>query len=321
MSYVLTMQADIGKYTFRSLSEVRISRSRSELAATASITLPSEYDSQYLCNVIKGGDRVSIRLGYDGHGIREEFTGYVVDVSQRRPVVIECEDEMYQLKRQHPKAKSWKKVKLVEVIRYLVPGAQLDEVPDVTLSPFSIKGGGSTFDAIEELCDKYGLQAFYQGGQFHVMVPYTDMKLDTARYDLEQNVIRPDLTYRREGDVRLKINAVSILPSNKKLRIDVGDSDAASVTTLHFYNVTTEAELRRLAQDKLRTMKYDGFSGSITTFGIPYAEPGMTAEIRDRRFSGNRYGRYMIDAVTTTAGRGGFRREVKIGRALSNGQK
>lgn len=321
MSLVLTMQADIGKYTFRSLSEVRISRSRSELAATASITLPSEYDSQYLCNVLQGGDRVSIRLGYEGYGIREEFTGYVVDVSQRRPVVIECEDEMYQLKRQHPKAKSWRKVKLAEVLRYLVPEAQLDEVPDVTLSPFAVKGGGSVFDAIEELCSKYGLEAFYQGGKLHVMVPYTDMKAGTARYDLEQNVIRPDLTFRREGDVRIKINAVSILPSNKKLRIDVGDSDAASVTTLHFYNVTTEAELRRLAQDKLKTMKYDGFSGSITTFGIPYAEPGMTAEIRDRRFSGNRYGRYMIDAVTTTAGRGGFRREVKIGRALSNEQK
>lgn len=43
MSLVLNMQADMGRYTFRSLAEVAISRSRKELAATARVTLPSEY--------------------------------------------------------------------------------------------------------------------------------------------------------------------------------------------------------------------------------------------------------------------------------------
>lgn len=316
MSYVVNMQADIGKYTFRSLAEVRIERSRKELAATAEITLPSEYRTRYLCNEIVGGDSVAIRLGYNGQ-LREEFTGYVADVAQRRPVVIHCEDEMYTLKRSHPAARSWQTVKLSEVVEYLLPDASIDGVPNVTLSQFTIKPGGSVFEALEDLTKKYGLQAFYQGGRLHVTIPYYDMDVDTVRYDLERNVIRPDLTFRREEDVRMEIRAVSILPNNRKLQVDVGDSDAASITTLHFYNVTTEAELRRLAEDRLRTMKYAGFSGSITTFGIPYAEPGMAAEIRDRRFSGNRFGRYMIDAVTTTCGRGGFRREVQIGRALN----
>lgn len=319
MSLVLSMQADVGKYVFRSLAEVRIERSRKELAATAKITLPSEYEGQYLCNVIHGGDRVAIRLGYNG-ALREEFSGYVLDVSQRRPVVIECEDEMYTLKRTTPQARSWSSVTLREVLTYLLPDVELYDIPSVTLTPFAIKPGGSAFDALDKLCSGYGLQAFWTGGKLHVSVPYYDMDMGTARYDLERNVIRPDLTYRREGDVRLHVKAVSILPSNKKIMVDVGDMDAASTTTLHYYNVRVEAELRRLAEDKLKALKYGGFSGSLTSFGVPYAAPGMTAEIRDRRFNGNRFGRYMIDAVTTTAGRGGFRRNVSIGRALNVAQ-
>lgn len=320
MSLVLNMQADISRYTFRSLAEATISRSRKELAATARITLPSEYESTYICNEIHGGDPVTIRLGYNGK-MREEFSGYVVDVAQKRPVVIECEDEMYQLRRVHPKARSWKSVKLAQVIAYLLPKAQVLNVPDVTLTPFAIKPGGSVFDVLDKICSAYGLQAYYRGKQLIVTVPYYAMPTGNVRYDLERNVIRPDLTFRREGDVRLRIRAVSILRDNKKLRVEVGDSDAAAVTTLHFYNIMTEAELLRMAQDKLKVMKYGGFSGTITTFGIPYAEPDMTAEIRDRRFNGNRYGRYMIDSVTTTAGRSGFRRKVEIGRALSDGTK
>ena len=315
MSFIPMKEATIGRYIFRTLSSVTIRRSRKEIAATAEITLPAEYDGKYLCNEIKGGDEVVIALGYDDRKT-EEFRGYVVDVAQRRPVVIQCEDETYRLKRMSPKARSWSSVKLKEIIAYVLPDAKTHDLPDVTLSPFQIKPGGSVFDVLEKLVKTYGLQAFFKDKTLHVTVPYYDMNDGTVRYDLERNVIRPDLTFRREGDVRIHVRAVSILRNNKKLTADVGDSDASAITTLHFYNVTTVAELKRLAEDRLKTMKYGGFSGTLLTFGVPYAEPGMAAEIRDRRFSGNRFGRYMIDAVTTTSGTGGFRREVEIGRAL-----
>lgn len=315
MSLVPIKEATIGRYIFRTLSSVTVRRSRKEIAATAQITLPAEYDGKYLCNEIKGGDEVVISLGYNDRK-REEFRGYVADVSQRRPVVIQCEDETYQLKRMSPQARSWSSVKLKDVINYVLPKAETHDLPDVTLTPFQIKPGGSVFDVLEKLVKTYGLQAFFEGKTLHITVPYYDMNSGTAYYDLERNVIRPDLTFRREGDVRIHVRAISILRNNKKLKADVGDSDASTITTLHFYNVTTVAELKRLAEDRLKTMKYGGFSGTMLTFGIPYAEPGMAAEIRDRRFSGNRFGRYMIDGVTTTSGIGGFRREVEIGRVL-----
>ena len=135
MSFVPIKEATIGRYIFRTLSSVTIRRSRKEIAATAEITLPAEYDGKYLCNEIKGGDEVVIALGYDDRKT-EEFRGYVVDVAQRRPVVIQCEDETYRLKRMSPKARSWSSVKLKEIIAYVLPDAK-------TLPPGLIWNGES----------------------------------------------------------------------------------------------------------------------------------------------------------------------------------
>ncbi|MBQ4278359.1 MAG: hypothetical protein IJC16_00200 [Rikenellaceae bacterium] len=319
MSFTLSCRIIIGQYEFRYVAETVIEQSRKQMGDRATIVLPSRYKSQFLCNLVKGGDPVIIGLGYDGR-IEKEFEGYVSDVSYRQPVQIQCEDGMYIFKRRTPKARSWSSVKLAEVLRYLVGEVELFEVPDITLSPFAIKPGGSVYAVLQQIRDKYGLEIFFRDGKLVVTVPtYADSR-ERVRYDLERNVIDPSLTFRRVDDVRIRVKAVSILPGNKRLTVDVGDMDAASTTTLHFYNVTVEAELRRLASDKLRNLKYDGFSGTLTTFGLPRARKGMIAEIRDARFDGSRSGAYQIDAVKQTFGRGGYRREVSLGRRVdSNG--
>ena len=317
MSLSLSCRAIIGAFEFDSLADVRIERDRRQLGATATVTIPSIYNEQFVVDNIKGGDAVIIGLGYNGD-IRKEFVGYVADLSYSRPVKIRCEDEFYRLKRTTPAARSWKSVELADVLRYLIPDAVLRDVPRVTLAPFAVKPGGNSYTALQKLCDSYGLQAWHDGTAFVVAVPMYSGAGQVVRYDMQSNVIDPQLEFRRAGDVRVKVSAVSISPDNKRIMVDVGDLDAASTTTLHFYNVSSESELRRLAEDKLSTMKYDGMSGSMKTFGLPYVEPGMTARIRDRRFGSVRIGSYMVDAVTTQWGRQGFSREVTIGRKLSD---
>lgn len=321
MSLVLSCRLIIGKYEFSSVADVRIDKSRKRLGNTATITLPARYKNEFLCNVLKGGDSVIIGLGYNGK-IEREFEGYVVDVAYKKPVEIRCEDEMYLLKRIQPKAKSWRSVKLIDIMKYLVSGVQLREVPDITLSSFAIKPGGSVYAVLQQLRDTYGLDIFYTGKTLTVTVAsYADGDGDgKVKYHLERNVINPALTYRRVDDVRLRVKAISILPNNKRLTVDVGDDEPASTTTMHFYNVSVEAELRKLATDKLSNMKYTGFSGSLTTFGVPYVEPGMVAMIKDTRFNDSRSGSYLIESVATSFGKSGFRREVTIGRRVSSEQ-
>lgn len=317
MSLLLSCRIIIGKYEFKNIANAHIEKSRKTLGDSASITLPSRYKQEFLCNVIKGGDKVTIGLGYNNQ-IVKEFEGYVSDVAYKAPVEIRCEDEMYTLKRLKPKAKSWKSVKLVDVIKYLVSEVKTNDVPDITLSNFVIKADGNVYSVLQKLRDTYRLDIYFKGKQLVVSIASYADSADKIKYHLERNVINPALTYRRIDDVRLRVKAISILPNNKRLTVDVGDGDTASTTTLHFYNVTVEAELRKLAADRLKNMKYDGFSGTLTTFGVPYAEPGMVAEIKDTRFDGSRSGSYNIDAVAVDFGKGGFRREVTIGRRATS---
>lgn len=316
MSLYLTCSIDIGPYRFDAVNGITITNSRKQIGNTATIKLPNRYSSEYLTNKIAGGDEVVIRIGYNGD-LREEFVGYVSDIASSAPVEIRCEDEMYKLKRVRPKAKSYETTTLKDVLRYLVPEVTLTDIPDVTLSPFYIYADKSVAAALQELRENFGLELNFKGKSLFVGVPLTEKdaaKSEVVIYDLDRNVIDPRLNFRRSEDVRLRVQAKSITADNKVITVEVGDDDASTTTTLHFYNITVKAELTRQAEEKLKVMKYSGFEGDITTFGVPYAEPGMIAKIIDKRYDNICEGKYFIDSVNTTFDMNGFRRNVKIGR-------
>lgn len=319
MSFVLDCYIEIGKYVFTSVNEVKIINSRKQLGNTATIKMLNKWSGEFLCNAIKGGDKVLIKLGYNGE-LREEFRGYVRDIGINSPVEIQCDDEFYSLKRIKPTSKTFQSTTLKDLLKYLVPTITLEDIPSVTLSNFQVYGDKSVAFALQQLRDSYGLEIYFRGDKLFAGVPLTasnSANSEEVIYDLEKNVIDPKLNYQRKEDVRIRIKAVSLTSDNKVLTEEVGDNDASTTTTLHFYDITVKAELKRQAEEKLKVMKFDGFRGSITTFGLPYAEPGMIAKIIDKRFDGAREGKYFIDAVSTTFGISGFRREVTIGRAVA----
>jgi len=315
MSLSLTCDVRIGNYRFDGVNEVVVTKTRKQIVNTATIKLHNRYGGEFLVNKIHGGDRVAIKLGYNGE-LRDEFTGYVRDITFSSPVVIECEDEMYKLKRVKPKAQSFPSTTLKSVLKYLVPNATLVDVPDITLAPFYVFADKSVAHALQELRENFGLEVNFNGNQLFVGVPLTqgDKVDNEVVYNLDLNVIDPKLQFRRKEDVRIKVEARSITGDNKVVTATVGDDDASTTTTLHFYNITVKAELERQAEEKLKAWKYDGFVGSITTFGLPNAEPGWVAKIIDKRYNGIRSGKYFIDSVKSTFGMNGFRREVEVGR-------
>ncbi|KAA6348038.1 hypothetical protein EZS27_004490 [termite gut metagenome] len=93
----------IGSVSFTSINEVQIKRSMYNLAVTALIKVPVTAVLKHTgeppahietANAIKTGDRVEIKLGYDGK-LNTEFTGYVKRLNYKVPLEIECEDEYY----------------------------------------------------------------------------------------------------------------------------------------------------------------------------------------------------------------------------------
>lgn len=313
MSFILTSEISIGDYIFKHVHNCKILRSRKTLVDTAEIRMPNNYDGEYLASIIKAGDQVEIKLGYDGN-LYSEFTGFVSEIQPRTPVVIRCEDQMYTLKRQKPEAISWKEISLKSVLRYLVPDAEL-QAPQLTLKPFYIKKDVSVAKALQKIKEGYGLDVYFRQGKLYAGLAYLDpdvVAMDPVIYDLQKNVITPQLTYRRADDVLIRVRAVSLLADNKKLETAVGDPDG-ELRTLHFYNVSSESELQGMANEQLIQLKYDGYQGSLQTFGIPRSEHGQVAKLQNDKY-GARDGSYFIDAVTITFGVSGYRREVYIGK-------
>lgn len=312
---VLSCKINIGRYTFSHVNHVKIDSGRSSLDDKAIIRLPQKYDGQYLASVINQGDPVEIYLGYDGE-MKLEFTGYVTTVNPNIPVEIVCIDAMYQLKREKPTAAT-KTGTLKEVIEYLVPGVEA-EVPVINLKDFKIDGKGSVAYALTKLKQNYGLDVYYRGSKLFVGLAYTDSQAvnsETVYYNLQKNVINPQLNFRKIADVKIKVKAISILPDNTKIEAESGDADGA-LKTIHYYNLTTKAELQQQADETLKHLKYEGFEGSITTFGVPFCTHGQVADITDPRFD-TRKGRHFIEKVVTTFGTGGFRRQVYLGKKAS----
>ncbi len=304
---------EIGSFRLvNQVASVNIESSRKNLTQTASIKFPRYWqlvnDERYKINV---GDRVRILLGYDGF-LTEEFAGYVAERVLSSPLEIKCEDEMWKYK-QETITREWKSISLGALLKLLLPGAKMGDIPEVTLSPFRIDRA-SAAKALEKIKEEYGLDIYFRGKTVHVGLPYFETELPRCTLHFQRNLPKEntELQFKTKQDVRLNVNAVSVLPNNTSISVKVGDSNGDSIT-LHYYNIKDEKQLRRLALQHMEELRYDGYKGSVRSFGRPITMHGMVATIVDDRYP-ERNSSVFIDAVRVNYDASGYRRINELGR-------
>jgi hypothetical protein len=69
--------------------------------------------------------------------------------------------------------------------------------------------------------------------------------------------------------------------------------------------------MKAIADEEIERLRYEGYRGTFTTFGAPRIEHGDVIDLRSDAYP-ERDGRYLVRAVTTTFGVGGFRQEVTL---------
>lgn len=304
----------IGAYVFKTgkLNGVKIQSSRKVIGDTASIFLPNYYKgSDRFDSLVQEGDPVEIQLGYDGD-YRTEFIGYVKEVKPNTPLEIVCEDETWRLK-QEQVSMSWKETTLHDVLRYLVPDVQIECI-NIDLSPFRLDKV-SKAEALAKIKKMYGLDVYFRGKKLYVGFAYQESGLNEVKYHFQKNAIHGDLTFKTKKTVKIKVKAVSILKSNEKLEVEVGDEDG-ELRTLHFYNITKTDELKAIAEEKLELLKYDGYRGKMKAKGVPFVVHSTKVQLEDDKYP-KRTGKYFIDEITTTYDSGGFNRTIELGRKAS----
>jgi prophage tail gpP-like protein len=312
---VLEREITVGSSVLQHINNVKIKSSWKTLADTATIKVANLKKQLEL--KIKPGDKVVVKLGYAGYEMQTEFEGYVRSVQPNIPLTIECEDPTWLL-RQINLNYNFVDTTLKQVVNYIVKdvkGITLHQnIPDVKLDKFRLANvDGAT--ALNKLKEAYGLVAYFRGHKLFVGLAYTDIpQPGKTNYTTGRNVISTKLEYRSSEDRRIKVKAVGITSDNKKVEKEFGDSDG-ELRTLYIYGVKDTSIIETKAKEELKRLKYEGYSGSFRTFGIPYVQHGMAADFEDKNYP-SRAGSYAVDEVVTEFGMSGFKRDIHLGKKL-----
>jgi hypothetical protein len=223
---------------------------------------------------------------------------------------------MFKIKQQAAVKKAYKSVTLEQIlkdqnlgIKYKVFGEQnigqyrvtADTVSGL-LGHLKDHGGVRSFIRIENDEPVLYVGVLFEHDKTHKQVFATDVNL----------IDDSQLKVQNAADVKIKIKAVSLMPNNKKVRVEVGDPDGET-RTLHTYN-KQEKELKAWAEQELKRLKRDGLTGSFTTFGAEQVDKLDNVGIK---IDGERKGIYQTQKNVIKYSTGGFRQEITIGSRVA----
>ena len=318
---MVAMNYDIqlGNYTVTQLLSCEVRKSANKLSDTATIKLTGmAYDKALkIESKIKRGDSVNIKLGYDDNLI-QEFKGYITSIATDNTIVIECEDGMFQF-RKEVQSKQYKNTEAASILQdvvsqiegfTLVKGAG---VSDVRYDKFTISDA-TAFEVFRKIKEETGLHIFIKGDELHVHLKYTYEEGNVV-YDYEKNVEKSSLKYNKEEDKKIQVEAIGIDRKNKKTKVLVGEKGGDKIT-IHRYNMNDTVALKAVAQEEIKKYRYTGYEGDITTWLVPYASYSYSANIKDVDYP-QREGIYYVTAVTTIFDASGARRKISLGILLS----
>lgn len=306
----------IGTYKLGLLESVEIHKSVDLLTQTAVIVLPGVVYNQSLDHesYIKVGDKVLVKLGYDGELVNE-FEGYVQRIDTDNDLLtINCEDSMY-LTRKPVKDKQFGNTSVKAIAEYCLSEIGfkgLECTYDITFQKFVIKSANA-FDVFKKLKEDTKAQIYMIGDTLHIHPPYIQKGGDVV-YDFAINIEESDLKYRKTDDRKFEVDVEGVGLDGKRKKVTVGVTGGEK-RSVKVANVMSDAELKKRGEAELQYLSYDGYEGTITGWLIPYVEPTWSAKIIDKDYE-FKTGTYYVNAVTTSLSSAGDIRTVELGRKL-----
>ena len=311
--YVLNAKIEIQGDKLWQLSfvtSVEITRDTEKLTDECKVTLPKrlKWDGEAQIPV-KRGDTIKVWTGY-GDDLELAFVGYVRNVGFKTPIVLTCEDEMFKLKQMQCTKKAYKTVTLETLLK----DQGLTDVKvfgEQNLGQFRVTD--DTVAALLGRLQENGIKSFYryEDGKpvLYCGVIFERDAKPAQVFATGLNIISDSsLEQQLAANIRLCVKAVSIMPNNKKIKVEVGDKDGEH-RTLHTYN-KSEKELKAWAEQEIKRLKVDGLSGSFTTFGYKLVDKLDAIGIK---IDGNKMGVYQVKKNVIKYGTSGYRQEVTLG--------
>lgn len=299
------------RWQLEEVTAVEITRDTEKLTDECRITLPKKVKWDGESDIpVRRGDMVSVSLGYDGE-LQAAFSGYVRDVGFKTPIVLVCEDEMFRLKQQPAQKKAYRNVDLETLLKDQGIGCGIRVFGEQRLGQYRV-----TADTVASLLGKLqqqGIRSFFrtEDGQpvLYCGVLFERETSPSQVFATGLNIIDDQsLEQQQAGTMRLRVKAVSLMPDNKKVKVEVGDADG-ELRVLHTYN-KTESELKAWAEQEVKRLKRDGLTGSFKTFGYRLVDK---LDVIGMKIDGEKKGCYQVKKNVIKYDTGGFRQEITLG--------
>lgn len=340
MFFKIGWDITIGEYKLGFLESAEIHRSVDLLADTAMIKIPATIankaikvdNENFIEGKIKRGDKITIKIGYNDSGLNAsdaaEFEGYLLNINtDDGSIVINCEDDLF-LMRKKVDDKQFKQVSLKTIADYLISNLGIDMVSDCSgyddamyYDKFIIKDA-QAYDVLKKLQDETKGNIYIKKNTdgvpvLHIHPPYIENH-GYVNYSFQQNIEKSDLKYKSKEDRKVQITIKINGKDGKVSEAKYGDPGGENYT-VDGYGMSKDALMTR-AQNEYKMRAFDGYEGSITTWLIPYVEPGYSATITDDDYE-YKDGTYYVTAVTTSIdGSSGIARKVQLGiKLVANG--
>jgi len=317
--YRLTSDITIADFSFTYITDVEVNSSIDNLTDTCKITIPRllKWRGKEVSKLIKRGDQVTVNIGYAGEN-NEVFKGYVRTIGTGTPLILECENEMFRLKKVEVANEHYPSLQLKKFIDQYLPKDYNTDITDMNLGEVRISDMPSLAKVLEYFHSTYGIQFYFIGNIFYANMPGTLLlksdKLNTHILKFGVNIISDSLNYQLAEDINLIIQAKCVLADNKKIewREPKGAKDGEIKTYFCWWG-KTEADLIKFAKDKLATEKIDRLNGKLTIMGLPYIKKSDFVKLYDDKNTERNNKLFIVKSVTTNFGTGGYKQTIEPG--------
>ncbi|WP_268848147.1 hypothetical protein [Flavobacterium aestivum] len=297
---------------FTVCQSIHIESSVQVLANNAKIELPREFRNavdevgkainiagKSILDFMKRGNAIKIEFGYDGD-LQNEFEGYITKIGAEMPLLLECEDEMFQLKKAPRITKFIKSGKLIDILKAVLPAKYKIECNgDYSIGKWLIEDA-TPYNVLEELRDKAGIRAYFKNPTTLCVGMIVDFKAETVhKFNFSENVRRgSNLKFEQKESKPIFLTVESKQADGKILSISVGEKGGDEKKMKLWPNMT-KSELQLWANKQQTSVSYDGFEGTLDGWCYPRTKPGDSAQLY-RPYYKDRHqdGRYFIESVT-----------------------
>lgn len=170
------------------------------------------------------GDRVKLEAGYRYYDNQDNeklqtsilFTGFIRTVGSRKPVTLECEDNMYALKQIVVPNKTYSAgTSLESILKDMLAGTgfTVNTLTNTTLGELTTHNE-TIAEVLGRLQKDYHFYSYFRGNELRCgSVVYLEQDaIDSGKkvFKFQQNIISDELTYNRTEDIELSAVAYSI---------------------------------------------------------------------------------------------------------------